>query len=274
MPNYKVVDTGRLDAAMTATADAIREKTSGTDTIPWNAETGFAEAVAGITPVTKKIIEFEMGYLWREIHGMIFHNFTEIPDDFGYDMDSTIREYEIKKIDLRPSPLCTRIGISALTTFEVLEELYLPSGLKYIGDGAFYGLESLKTLELPEGLLEFELSPFGEMHSLETITLPVSLRDAGDRPFYGGNILKTAEIKCAYFFGSEVFCGCPVLEKVWIRDTCKEILGDPFTKAPENVVIYVEATSKPDGWVEGFNRVGSKGDVEATVIYGQTTRPW
>lgn len=49
MPNYKVVDAGRLDAAMTATADAIREKTSGTDPIPWNAETGFAEAVAGIT---------------------------------------------------------------------------------------------------------------------------------------------------------------------------------------------------------------------------------
>lgn len=49
MPNYKAVDAGRLDAAMTATADAIREKTSGTDPIPWNADTGFAEAVAGIT---------------------------------------------------------------------------------------------------------------------------------------------------------------------------------------------------------------------------------
>lgn len=49
MPKYKVVDAGRLDAAMTATADAIREKTSGTDPIPWNADTGFAEAVAGIT---------------------------------------------------------------------------------------------------------------------------------------------------------------------------------------------------------------------------------
>ena len=48
MPNYKVVDAVRLDAAMTATADAIREKTSGTDPIPWNADTGFAEAVAGI----------------------------------------------------------------------------------------------------------------------------------------------------------------------------------------------------------------------------------
>lgn len=49
MPNYKAVDAVRLDAAMTATADAIREKTSGTDPIPWNAETGFAESVAGIT---------------------------------------------------------------------------------------------------------------------------------------------------------------------------------------------------------------------------------
>ncbi len=45
----KVIDAERLDAALTATADAIREKTSGTDPIPWNADTGFAEAVAGIT---------------------------------------------------------------------------------------------------------------------------------------------------------------------------------------------------------------------------------
>ena len=49
MPNYKAVDAVRLDAAMAATADAIREKTSGTEPIPWNADTGFAEAVAGIT---------------------------------------------------------------------------------------------------------------------------------------------------------------------------------------------------------------------------------
>lgn len=45
----KVVDSERLDGAMTATADAIREKTSGTEPIPWNTDTGFAEAVAGIT---------------------------------------------------------------------------------------------------------------------------------------------------------------------------------------------------------------------------------
>lgn len=48
MPNYKVVDAGRLDAAMTATADSIRAKTGGTSTIPWDSATGFKSAVEEI----------------------------------------------------------------------------------------------------------------------------------------------------------------------------------------------------------------------------------
>lgn len=45
----KVVDSAKLDAGMTATANAIRAKTGGTGAIPWKETTGFAEAVAGIT---------------------------------------------------------------------------------------------------------------------------------------------------------------------------------------------------------------------------------
>lgn len=45
----KVVDSARLDGALTATADAIRDKTGGVDNIQWDADTGFAAAVDAIT---------------------------------------------------------------------------------------------------------------------------------------------------------------------------------------------------------------------------------
>lgn len=44
----KVIDSGKLNAGMTATADAIRKKTGGADPIEWNEETGFESAVEGI----------------------------------------------------------------------------------------------------------------------------------------------------------------------------------------------------------------------------------
>lgn len=44
----KVVDSALLDGALTATADAIREKTGGSDLIPWDATKGFADVVSGI----------------------------------------------------------------------------------------------------------------------------------------------------------------------------------------------------------------------------------
>ncbi len=45
----KVIDSAKLNGAMTATADAIRGKTGGTAQIPWNESTGFASAVGGIS---------------------------------------------------------------------------------------------------------------------------------------------------------------------------------------------------------------------------------
>lgn len=44
----KVVDSAKLDAGMTATANAIRAKTGGTEKIPWDSATGFKTAVEEI----------------------------------------------------------------------------------------------------------------------------------------------------------------------------------------------------------------------------------
>lgn len=48
MATYKLVDSDKLDAAMTATADAIRAKTGSTDPIPWDKETGMADSVPAV----------------------------------------------------------------------------------------------------------------------------------------------------------------------------------------------------------------------------------
>lgn len=49
----KIVDSAKLDGAMTATADAIRGKTGKTADIPWNESTGFASEIASIPTETE-----------------------------------------------------------------------------------------------------------------------------------------------------------------------------------------------------------------------------
>lgn len=44
----KVVDSAQLNAALTATANAIREKAGNSDACPWDASTGFASLIAAI----------------------------------------------------------------------------------------------------------------------------------------------------------------------------------------------------------------------------------
>ena len=44
----KLVDSSKLNAALTATAQAIRDKTGTSDLIPWDAETGFKTTVEAI----------------------------------------------------------------------------------------------------------------------------------------------------------------------------------------------------------------------------------
>lgn len=52
MAHDKLIDSAKLDGAMTATADAIRGKTGKNADIPWNESTGFASEIASIQTET------------------------------------------------------------------------------------------------------------------------------------------------------------------------------------------------------------------------------
>lgn len=54
MPLDRVVDSSVLDGAMTATANAIREKTGSTERISWSQEKGFSDAMGEVYEAGKK----------------------------------------------------------------------------------------------------------------------------------------------------------------------------------------------------------------------------
>ena len=74
----KLVDSVKLDGAITATANAIREKTETTEKIAWNPETGFSDAIeaievggsGGSSSVSKKDVNF------YDYDGTLLHSYT------------------------------------------------------------------------------------------------------------------------------------------------------------------------------------------------------
>ena len=73
----KVIDSAKLDAAMAATANAIRSKTGDSASIEWAQETGFADAVSGIqtgggggATVAEKEVNF------FDYDGTLVHSYT------------------------------------------------------------------------------------------------------------------------------------------------------------------------------------------------------
>lgn len=242
----KVVDSAKLDAALTATAEAIRAKSGKTSTFYWNASTGFSNAVNQIDAIVDPICEFRYPARAQYPEAMILHGYKEIPMGFGDDIASALKDVSIQYIDFSGSPNCTMIRGGAFHDFKACRELYLPENIERIESDAFYNLWNLETLNLSGGALRIGMYAFAGLSGLKKIAIGCDILDA-DR----------------------AFANCDAVEAVWISGRCQTIVGSPFAMLP-NITIYAEAPRRPEGWRDGFDTTSGG---QATVIYGQA-RPW
>lgn len=75
----KVVDSAKLNSAMSVTADAIRGKTGSTDSITWDESIGFADAIRGIitgggVPSEKSVEEKDINFY--DYDGTLLYSYT------------------------------------------------------------------------------------------------------------------------------------------------------------------------------------------------------
>ncbi len=87
--------------------------------------------------------------------------------------------------------------VSGFNSCKNLSSVVLPSTLKVIGDGAFEGCSSLKSIDLPEGLLYIDCYAF-YISGLTSINLPKSLRVINYAAFTNCNSLAEIQIPAGH----------------------------------------------------------------------------
>ncbi|MBO5732069.1 MAG: leucine-rich repeat domain-containing protein [Alistipes sp.] len=122
---------------------------------------------------------------------------------------------------------------------ENLTEVYIPSGIKYISEDAFYLCHSLTSVTIPDSVTTIGNYAFKECECLESVTIPENVN----------------------YIGSNAFWGCLNLERVYCKATTPPVLEsdeDTYQTFRHNAVgrkIYVPSKSiiayrNAKGWSE------------------------
>ena len=124
-----------------------------------------------------------------------------------------------------------RIGVRAFAGSPI-NSVVIPMGVGYIDERAFMGCSFLKTVRLPNTLINLGRRVFFNCYSLENINIPRSLVSIEDGAFYNCSMLKEIHIPDTLrSLGSRVFTGCISMEKLSISRRTK--LGTaPFLGVP------------------------------------------
>ncbi len=127
-------------------------------------------------------------------------------------------------------------------TYAKLTTVNLPSTLKEIGDGAFYGCNKLKTINFPEGLKKIGRLAFGGCKNLKEAILPSSVKEIKDNTFYYCKNLINVEIPGVTKIGKDSFSLCEDLTYIKLSKKLTVIKARAFKGCKKLTSITIPST--------------------------------
>lgn len=143
--------------------------------------------------------------------------------------------------------IVTRYGVFAGCSN--LTEIILPSGIKTIGENAFYECENLTSISLPAELEEIRRSAFSNCSALASVSLPDGLNSIGKSAFYDCDALKSVSLPASLkIIDEHAFWECSVIESISPFPAGLDSIGvqafaDAFSKSG-NISITIPGTVK------------------------------
>ena len=106
------------------------------------------------------------------------------------------------------------------------DTIVIPNSVTSIGNGAFWGCESLQSIVIPDSVTKIGGWAFSWCKSLQSIVIPDSVTKIGDGTFWGCSSLKSIVIPdSGTSIGGSAFCACCFLQSIVIPDSVTSI-GD------------------------------------------------
>jgi len=138
----------------------------------------------------------------------------------------------IKKIVINAGVTSISQGAFFFTTSSTLysqvTEISLPTTIKTIGDYAFAGCRSLKSVTIPSGVEAIGTMAFADLSLVTSLTLPSSLKTIGMLAFYGLGIQKLTLPANLQTLGEGAFFQCSSLTSVTIPAKLKSFGNGAF----------------------------------------------
>ena len=118
------------------------------------------------------------------------------------------------------------------------EDVTIPAGVRVIGEDAFSGNLSMKTLTIPNGVEEIRYHAFSGCDMLESVNIADSVRIIGQAVFSDCGSLKDVTIGDGLVnMGSGVFAGCPNLSTVNIKSSRYHCRGGVIYNEAETTLV-------------------------------------
>ena len=108
--------------------------------------------------------------------------------------------------------------------YKIEGEYHIREGVKVIGDSAFWGCESLSSINIPNSVTYIGNDAFWECKSLNSINIPNSVTNIGNRAFKGCDSLKRINIpNSVTYIGRCAFSDCNSLTRINIPTSVTNI---------------------------------------------------
>lgn len=221
----KLVDSARLDGALSATADAIRNVKDSTDPIEWDADTGFADALDGISGG---------GGGDDRVKQLVEGTITELSDDtvtevrpYAFYIGSLISVnlpnatsvgnnafYRCSALSSIAFPNATSLGNYAFQSCSSLPSAVFPNVTSF-GTGAFQSCSALSFADFPN-VTSISDSAFSGCSKLSSIVFPNATKIAGTA-FMSCKALPSVDFPNVTSIASQAFISCSKLDTVVLR---------------------------------------------------------
>lgn len=159
--------------------------------------------------------------------------------------EAVIHEYDDRETDvvipdrLLGAPV-VRIEDYAFFADETITSVSYESatGLRSIGDCAFYGCTEIKSLTLCSSIEEIGFGAFQNCTGLKTVDIENGLTEIPEQAFFGDTALNNVSIpESVTGIGANAFSGCPSLRKIIIGRNVDSISNTAF-QGSRNTVIH------------------------------------